>query len=315
VLVDPRNTARHVRADDRLSRGHRFELDVAEGLGPRHGGKDEQRARVHQLPKLRVAHLASERDAAVERERPRQALPLGALRAVSRDDRARRTRRQRAQEDIHAFVAHVASGKERERLAARRRRVGAGGPLRRIDAERNDPHAILAGRERRRVLPERGRRHDDPAGAAVGESCERRVEQRVLERGPHDVAVIPDHQRRLRARDRVGQQRPGIGLVQDDEVRRNPSQPDGERGRDVYRARGRDRADPRHVHAVARLLDSCAGMIRHEHVILDEPAARLTERLDDTLHASRMRRVELADVKHAHHETAGSSAGRPAMLR
>ena len=148
---------------------------------------------------------------------------------------------------------------------------------------------------------QRRRRHDDPARAAVGEARHRRVEERVLQRRPDDVAVVPDEQRRRRTRDRVREQRPGIRLVQDDQVRGDLSQPEANAG--AMWTEPTAPIVPTRVTCTPSRTSSNRGArgVRHEHVILDEPAARLAERLDDALDAARMRRIELADVEHAHH--------------
>src|SRR5205823_11821264 len=128
-----------------------------------------------------------------------------------------------------------------------------------------------------------------------------------------------DEERRGGARDRARQQRPRIGLVQHDQVRRDASQPRGERRREVDGADRANRAHARHLHVVDCFSHRGPRGVRDEDVVLDEAMAGAAERLEHALHASRAWRIKLADVQHASHNVTVSRldcpAGRPATAR
>jgi len=139
--------------------------------------------------------------------------------------------------------------------------------------------------------------NDDPPGPLVDGARERVIEERVLQPGADHLAVEPDDERRSRPDEGERQQRPGIGLVQDDDVRTRAQQLHRQSGRDRYRADGADRADARHPDAAHHLAHRVAARVRDQHAVVDPRFRQPAERLEDLLHAAGHRRIELAHVQ------------------
>ena len=127
------------------------------------------------------------------------------------------------------------------------------------------------GCERRGVLAERGRRHEEAPRRAIGGARERSVEELVLQRG-RTTSLWNQMASGSRGRDgRIREQRPGIGLVQDHHV--------GVDLREVHRKRRRDGdrpgrapgADPRDRHAVDLFAHRPPAGVERQHAALEAP--------------------------------------------
>ena len=148
----------------------------------------------------------------------------------------------------------------------------------------------------------------------VGGPRHRRVEQRVLQRRPHHVAVVPDRERRRAAA------RAHTTAAPTDSARAGSSGPP-RRGAAPPRNAGATCTEPAAPIVPTRV--TCTPSITSSIVsraalatstwLSTRPRLDLAQRLDDALHAAAMRRIELADVQHAHQRLAGdgSAAGPP----